>query len=144
MSPSELCSCCFCHVLSYFFAEFQRNLVPKFFSVNGALTCSGLHFLRYFLVKQKILPNLVIINWLWWIMRVQYFEWIIIVIKYGYNVKLVYVRSYEDIQLKEINRQVLFNSFRTYFSQPSGPKRVSKTMIADIDLEEIKVFYKHF
>ena len=77
-------------------------------------------------------------------MRVQYFEWIIIIIKYGYNVKLVYVRSYEDIQLKEINRQVLFNSFRTYFSQPSGPKRVSKTMIADIDLEEIKIFYKHF
>ena len=37
---------------------------------NGALTCSGLHFWRHFLVKPKILPNLVISNWLWWIMRV--------------------------------------------------------------------------
>ena len=38
--------------------------------VNGALTCSGLHFLRHFVVKHKILPNLVISNWLLWIMRV--------------------------------------------------------------------------
>ena len=37
---------------------------------NGALTCSGLHFWRHFLVKQKILPNLVISNWLRWIMHV--------------------------------------------------------------------------
>ena len=40
------------------------------FSVNGALTCRRLHFWRHFLIKQKILPNLVISNWLWWIMRV--------------------------------------------------------------------------
>ena len=37
---------------------------------NGALTCSGLHFWRHFLVKHKILPDLVISSWLWWIMRV--------------------------------------------------------------------------
>ena len=37
---------------------------------NGALICSGLHFWRHFFVKHKILPNLVISNWLWWIMRV--------------------------------------------------------------------------
>ena len=43
---------------------------PQVFSVNGALTCSGLHFWRHFLVKHKILPNLVISNWLWWIMYV--------------------------------------------------------------------------
>ena len=43
---------------------------PQVFSVNGALTCRRLHFWRHFLVKHKILPNLVISNWLWWIMRV--------------------------------------------------------------------------
>ena len=43
---------------------------PQVFSVNCALTCSRLHFWCRFLVKQKILPNLVISNWLWWIMRV--------------------------------------------------------------------------
>ena len=43
---------------------------PQVFSVNGALTCRRLHFWRHFLVNHKILPNLVISNWLWWIMRV--------------------------------------------------------------------------
>ena len=43
---------------------------PQVFSVKGALTCRGLHFWRHFLVKHKILPNFVISNWLWWIMRV--------------------------------------------------------------------------
>ena len=38
--------------------------------VNGALTGSGLHFLRHLVVKHKIFPNLVISNWLLWIMRV--------------------------------------------------------------------------
>ena len=38
---------------------------PQVFSVNGALTRRRLHFLRHFLVKHKILPNLVINNWLW-------------------------------------------------------------------------------
>ena len=37
---------------------------PQVFSVNCALTCSGLHFLRHFLDKHKILQNLVISNWL--------------------------------------------------------------------------------
>ena len=37
---------------------------------NSALTCSRLHFWRHFLVKHKIPPNLVISNWLWWIMHV--------------------------------------------------------------------------
>ena len=42
---------------------------PQVFSVNGALTCRRLHF-WHFLVKDKILPNLVVSNWLWWIMCV--------------------------------------------------------------------------
>ena len=41
---------------------------------NGTLTCSGLHFLRHFLIKHKILPNLVISNWLWWIMHVRFIQ----------------------------------------------------------------------
>ena len=64
MSPSELSSCCFCHVFSNYFVEFQLQFLllkrakcppfffttkttqprPQVFSVNGALTCSGLHF----------------------------------------------------------------------------------------------------
>ena len=47
----------------------QLNLVPRS-SGNGALTCRGLHFRRRFLVEHTVLPNLVISNWLWWIMRV--------------------------------------------------------------------------
>ena len=43
---------------------------PQVFLVNGALTCRRLHFWHYFLVKHKILPNLIISNWLWWIMSV--------------------------------------------------------------------------
>ena len=41
---------------------------------NGTLTCSGLHFLHHFLIKNKILPNLVISNWLWWIMHVHFIQ----------------------------------------------------------------------
>ena len=33
---------------------------PQVFSVNSALTCRRLLFLRHFLVKHKLLPNLVI------------------------------------------------------------------------------------
>ena len=33
---------------------------PQVFSVNGTLTGRRLHFLRHFLVKHKLLPNLVI------------------------------------------------------------------------------------
>ena len=75
----------FCHIFTYYFAQFQLqflllklvkcppfffsqpkqlNLVPGF-PVNGTLTCSGLHFCSHFLVKHKILPNLVISSWLW-------------------------------------------------------------------------------
>ena len=43
---------------------------PQVFSVNVALTCKRLHFWRHFVVKHKILPNLVISNRLWWIIRV--------------------------------------------------------------------------
>ena len=57
----------------------------KFTFYNARLGLfSSLHFWRHFLVKHKILPNVVISNWLWWIMRVllanqngKYFEWII-------------------------------------------------------------------
>ena len=82
MSPSEFSSSCFWHVFSYFFAQFQvyflllkRVKCPAIFFTtqnnltsspsllgNGALTCSGLHFCRHFLVKHKILPNLAISN----------------------------------------------------------------------------------
>ena len=85
MSPSELSSCCFCHVFSYYFAQFQLQFLllqrvkcpPYFFHNqknstscpgllgNGVLTCSGLHFGSRILVKHKSLPNLVISNWLW-------------------------------------------------------------------------------
>jgi len=58
------------------------------FSVNGALTFRRLHFWRHFLFKHKILPNLVISNWLWSNYACafsqsefgKYFEWIIITI----------------------------------------------------------------
>ena len=90
LSPSELSSYCFCHVFSYYFlvpavvltletSEMSAILFfttkttqprPQVSSVNGTLTCSGLYFWRHFFVKHKILPNLVISNWLWWIMRV--------------------------------------------------------------------------
>ena len=66
MSPSELSSCCFCYVFSRYLAQFQLQFLllkrvfkvfavlvfttktnqprPQVFSVNGALTCRGLHF----------------------------------------------------------------------------------------------------
>ena len=56
------------NVRHFFSQPKQLDLVPRS-SRNGALTCSGLHYWRHFLVKH-ILPNLVINNWLWWIMRV--------------------------------------------------------------------------
>ena len=87
MSPPELSSCCFCHVFSYYsscssyswkewnvrhmFPHNQNNSTSSLGLLgNDALTCSGLHFWRHFLVKHKILPNLVISIWLEWIMRV--------------------------------------------------------------------------
>ena len=61
MSPSKLSSCCFCHVFSYYFAQFlllkrvkcppflfsqpkQLNLVPRSSRLIGALTRRRLHF----------------------------------------------------------------------------------------------------
>ena len=38
---------------------------PQVFSVNGALTFKNAAFLRHFLVKHKIFPNLIISNLLW-------------------------------------------------------------------------------
>ena len=54
-----------------FFVFTTKTTQPRFqvFSVNGALTCKNAAFLTSFLVKHKILPNLVISNWLWRIMR---------------------------------------------------------------------------
>ena len=47
----------------------QFNLVPRSSQLTVPLPAQTLHFWRHFLVKHKILPNLVIRNWLWWIMR---------------------------------------------------------------------------
>ena len=95
MSPYELSSCCFCYVFSctlfhlvpavvftlessevsaiFAFTTKTTQPCPQVFSVNGASTCSGLHFWHHFLIKHKILPNLVISNWLWWIVCVWSF-----------------------------------------------------------------------
>ena len=73
ISPSSSCSSyswneCSVHHFSFTMKTTQPR--PKVCSVNGALTCRRLHFWRHFLLKLKILPNLVIVNWLWWIMHV--------------------------------------------------------------------------
>ena len=88
MSPSKLSSCYFkfamflaiispsssCSSYSLETSEVSAILVFtmkitqshfQVFSVKGALTCRRLHFWRHFLVKQKILSNLVISKWLW-------------------------------------------------------------------------------
>ena len=73
ISHSSSCSSCswnewnVCHL---FFHNQNNSTSSPGLLGNSALTCSGLHFWRHFLVKHKILPNLVISNWLWWIMRV--------------------------------------------------------------------------
>ena len=48
----------------------NNSTPPQGFSVNGALTYKNAAFWRHFLVKHRILPNLVISNWLWRIKRV--------------------------------------------------------------------------
>ena len=48
----------------------QLNLLPRSSRLTVPLPARTLHFWRHFLVKHKILPNLVVNNWLWWIMRV--------------------------------------------------------------------------
>ena len=66
ISPSSRCS-------SYSWKEWMNEInlssSPGLLG-KSALTCSGLHFWHHFLVKHKILPNLVLSNWLWWVMRV--------------------------------------------------------------------------
>ena len=72
-SPSSSCSSYSWNEWSVGHFVFRTKITQprlQVFSVNGALTCRRLHFLRHFLVKLKILPNLVISNWLWLIMRV--------------------------------------------------------------------------
>ena len=73
ISPSSSCSSYSWNewkVRHFFFITKTTQPRSQVFSINGSLTCRGLHFWRHFLVKHKILPNLVISNWLWWIMRV--------------------------------------------------------------------------
>ena len=50
-----------------FFKFTIKTIQPRLqvFSVNGALTCKNAAFLTSFPAKLKILPNLVISNWLW-------------------------------------------------------------------------------
>ena len=57
------------HVRHFFFHNQNNSTSSPGLLGNGALTCSGLHFWRHFLVKHKVLSNLVISNWLWWFKR---------------------------------------------------------------------------
>ena len=75
----------------HFFFHNQNNSTssPTGLFGNDALSCSGLHFWRHFLVKHKIVPNLVISNWLVAFGQSElekYFEWIIktIIYIFGY------------------------------------------------------------
>ena len=74
ISPSSGCSSYSWkewNVRHFFFTTKTAQPCPQVFSVTlPVLTCSGLRFWRRFFIKHKILPNLVISNWLWWIMRV--------------------------------------------------------------------------
>ena len=58
------------NVHHFFFHNQNNSTSSSGLLGNGALTCSGLHFWCHFFVKHKILPNLVISIWLWWIMCV--------------------------------------------------------------------------
>ena len=53
---------------AYFFHNQNNSTSSPGLLGNGALTCTRLHFWGHFLVKHKILPNLVSSNWLWWTM----------------------------------------------------------------------------
>ena len=49
----------------------QLNLIPRFSqSTVSSITYNWLHFWHHRLINCKILPNLVISSWLWWIKRV--------------------------------------------------------------------------
>ena len=67
-SPSSKCSSYSWNewIVGHFCFHNQNNST----SSPGSLTCRRLHFWRHFLIKHKILPNLIISNWLWWIKRV--------------------------------------------------------------------------
>ena len=73
------------NVRHFFFSTKTTQPCPQGFSVNGALTCKKLLFWCHSLVKHKILPNLVISNWLMGnnvcafsqSESGKYFEWII-------------------------------------------------------------------
>ena len=91
ISPSSSCSSYSWNewsVRHFSFTTKTTQTRPQVFLVNRVLTCRRLHFLLRFLVKHKILPNLVMSNCLWWIMHEllanqnwgKYFEWIIIII----------------------------------------------------------------
>ena len=72
MSPFKLSSCCSFHVFSYFFSPSSYSWNEwnvRHFSSSQPKQLN-LHFWRHFLAKHKILPNLVISNWLWWIKHV--------------------------------------------------------------------------
>ena len=62
------------NVRHFFFHNQNNSTSSPGLLDHGTLTCSGLHFLRHFLIKHKILPNLVISNWLWWIMHVHFIQ----------------------------------------------------------------------
>ena len=73
ISPSSNCSSYSWNkwnVHLFFFHNQNNTTLSSGLPGNGALTCSGLNFLCHYLVKHKILPNLVIRDWLWWIMHV--------------------------------------------------------------------------
>ena len=85
MSPFELSSCCSFHVLpiilpsSYSWNEgnvrhfcFHNqllNLVPRASRLTVHLPARKLYFWLHRFINSKILPNLIISGWLWWIMR---------------------------------------------------------------------------
>ena len=104
MSPFELSSCCSCMLLAIFSPSSysgnkwnvchfsssqpkQLNLIPRSSRLTVHQPAKTLHFLCHSLAKHKILPNLVISNWLWRItgkrvllarIRIwEIFEWII-------------------------------------------------------------------
>ena len=73
---------CSCHVfrlvlnfgvseMSAIFVFTTKTTQPclQVFAVNGALTCTKLHFWRHWFINRKILQTFVICSWLWWIMR---------------------------------------------------------------------------
>ena len=73
---------------------------PQVFSVNGSITCSGLHFWRHIDIigsiwqnfwphwfsMTKFIPNLVDSSWLWWIMHVVLNECCITLNSYGWHI----------------------------------------------------------